>query len=109
MNIQLNVHYSERNLQQILKSVAYGVDNSFSTTEFNVFPPYRPAERRNFMSDANDSVELMIELSGSPSPQQAGLPTKRKASLATRRKLEDYFENKRLKEQIDDELSDLDY
>ena len=61
------------------------------------------------MRDPDDSVELMVNLAGSPSPQKAHASTKKKANAQARRKLEDYFETKRLKEQIDDELSDLDY
>lgn len=58
----------------------------------------------------DDSVELMIGLTGSPSPQQSlSANSGKKHSLEARRKLEDYFENKRLRAQIDDELSDLGY
>ncbi len=59
------------------------------------------------MSDAPDTVEVMVDLSAMPSPQDTGHASLQERMHASRKKVENYLEQKRLQRQIEDFLDKL--
>ncbi|HEB58087.1 MAG TPA: hypothetical protein ENJ01_02590 [Gammaproteobacteria bacterium] len=59
------------------------------------------------MSDAPDTVEIMVDLSGMPAPQDTAPASLQESMHASRKKVENYLEQKRLQSQIEDFLDNL--